>query len=139
MLWKEVVLIYILLYLNYYNVENIQDTNIKDLHSTLFKLLHICKPSNNQISIIYILLYLNYYPEHIDCRPQHFPIYILLYLNYYQIRQTLSPISVNIYILLYLNYYSTPLLPSATVPRGLFSVYALYFILFFSFFQPLLF
>ena len=89
---------------------------------------------------IYILLYLNYYIETDYDTYDVKTIYILLYLNYYGDYYEI-PVSVfkPIYILLYLNYYSTPLLPSATVPRGLFSVYALYFILFFSFFQPLLF
>ena len=57
----QFMLIYILLYLNYYIIvaENVK--GIINLHSTIFKLLLCMMQEIYYYIIIYILLYLNYY------------------------------------------------------------------------------
>ena len=58
--------IYILLYLNYYRIKFSKDNQLKNLYSTIFKLLLRATDKYEKLNLIYILLYLNYYEIQIE-------------------------------------------------------------------------
>ena len=100
--------IYILLYLNYYQLQHILHQQVEqNLYSTIFKLLLTDNQTNNNLvkylySTIFKLLHFIF-----NSIISFFFIYILLYLNYYIFYYFPCFLINNIYILLYLNYYTT--------------------------------